>query len=294
MNKRLNILLLCFISSSFGAFSAVADDSDASAPMIRIEYQRETVPISLQTPIIRFEGEFNAEPIQIDLIGAIHFADTDYYASLNRHFTQYDAVCVEMILPKGFPLSVVSQNDSFKSENIEGPLDAFAVFQTWMGKTLELTSQLDAIDYSACNMVLADIDTETLKSSIAESDQINDFLLDIFLAIFSQDDAKVHKSVSSADLWGILLSRNKTRQLKRLFARLAVEEYDTKIPFEKTLIEKRNAIAIERLQEQIASGKRKLALFYGAAHLTDLADRLENELGLRPVRTDWLDAWSLK
>lgn len=291
---RVKFLLSIVLSFAFAVSFAFADDSDVPEPMIRIEYERETVPVSLQTPILRFEGSYKGEPIQIDLIGAIHFADSEYYAVLNRRFTQYDAVGVEMILPKGVPLSAVSQNNSFRTNKIKDPLDAFAAFQLWMGKTLQLTSQLDEIDYGSSNMVIADMDAETLKNSIAESDEINDLLLDIFLAIFSQDDAKVQNGASYADAWAILFSRNRPRQLKRLFARLAAEEMDTKIPFEKSLIEKRNAAAFGRLMEQIDAGKRNLALFYGAAHLPGLAQKLENDLHLRPVGTEWLDAWSLK
>jgi hypothetical protein len=43
----------------------------------------------------------------------------------------------------------------------------------------------------------------------------------------------------------------------------------------------------------LAAGKRKIAIFYGAGHLPDFRERLENEFGYRPVKTTWVDAWSL-
>ena len=56
----------------------------------------------------------------------------------------------------------------------------------------------------------------------------------------------------------------------------------------------RNKVALAQLQKQIGSGKQQLAIFYGAGHMSDFDQRLRDELGLVPIRTQWLVAWNLK
>jgi len=60
------------------------------------------------------------------------------------------------------------------------------------------------------------------------------------------------------------------------------------------LITERNKRALQVLRQQLDQGKRKLAIFYGARHLTDMHRRLEKEFHLVPVETTWIDAWNLR
>jgi hypothetical protein len=61
-----------------------------------------------------------------------------------------------------------------------------------------------------------------------------------------------------------------------------------------TLISGRNQVALKVLHREIAAGKKKIAIFYGAAHLADFQKRLLAEFGLTSVSTRWLVAWNLK
>jgi hypothetical protein len=60
-----------------------------------------------------------------------------------------------------------------------------------------------------------------------------------------------------------------------------------------TLITERNKVALTVLREQLAAGKQRLAVFYGAGHLTDMDQRLRREFGMQPVSITWLTAWDL-
>ena len=64
-------------------------------------------------------------------------------------------------------------------------------------------------------------------------------------------------------------------------------------PDGSTLVSERNKVALKVLGQQIARGKRTLAVLYGAGHMPDLARRLRAEYGLTPIETRWLVAWSL-
>jgi hypothetical protein len=59
------------------------------------------------------------------------------------------------------------------------------------------------------------------------------------------------------------------------------------------LIEGRNEVALEVLRAQIEAGKKKLGIFYGAGHLTDMDRKLRDQFELKPVHVRWVTAWDL-
>ena len=63
----------------------------------------------------------------------------------------------------------------------------------------------------------------------------------------------------------------------------------------EVLIRERNKTVIEDLKYELkrATPGQSIAIFYGAAHLTDLEDRLRKELKLRPAEDIWLPAFSV-
>jgi hypothetical protein len=60
------------------------------------------------------------------------------------------------------------------------------------------------------------------------------------------------------------------------------------------LIEDRNQAALKVFQTEMANGKRKLALFYGAAHMPDFEKRLLADYGLKRDKVEWVTAWDLR
>ena len=58
------------------------------------------------------------------------------------------------------------------------------------------------------------------------------------------------------------------------------------------IIAERNKIALSVLEKQIAAGKKKLAIFYGSAHLPDMQKRLL-AMGFTRVNHEWITAWNL-
>jgi hypothetical protein len=64
-------------------------------------------------------------------------------------------------------------------------------------------------------------------------------------------------------------------------------------PDGSTIVTERNSKALEVLRRELAAGKKRLAIFYGAGHLADFQKRLEEEFGMKHVGTDWVAAWSL-
>jgi hypothetical protein len=63
---------------------------------------------------------------------------------------------------------------------------------------------------------------------------------------------------------------------------------------QSTLLTERNRKAMEVLLAQLKKGKRKLGIFYGAAHLQDMDTRLVKDFAATRGEVAWLDAWNLK
>jgi len=62
----------------------------------------------------------------------------------------------------------------------------------------------------------------------------------------------------------------------------------------ETLLTERNAIVIRDLRTQLAKHRAgdTIAIFYGAAHMDEIAASLRSELGYVPGRQEWLTAFS--
>lgn len=60
------------------------------------------------------------------------------------------------------------------------------------------------------------------------------------------------------------------------------------------LVKDRNAAAMRVFQKELAKGHKRIAIFYGAAHLPDFESRLAANFDLVRDRTEWLTAWELK
>ena len=59
------------------------------------------------------------------------------------------------------------------------------------------------------------------------------------------------------------------------------------------LVVDRNTEALRVLKDQVSKGHGKIGVFYGAAHLPDLEQRLINDFHLEKTETRWVKAWDL-
>jgi hypothetical protein len=87
-------------------------------------------------------------------------------------------------------------------------------------------------------------------------------------------------------------------KLKRLMAEQmeALESPDGGIgaTLSTILIADRNKAAMKVLGRELAKGKKKIAIFFGAAHMPDFEKRLAEDYGLTRQREEWLQAWDMK
>jgi hypothetical protein len=257
---------------------------------IRVTRDDDDNPTALQTSTVRYIApDEPREGLTVDLIGVVHIGERDYYRQLNQQFKQYDAVLYELVAPEG---TRVPKKGTKKSSHPVGML------QTAMKDLLELSFQLDHVDYHQDNLVHADMSPDDFSKSMANR---GESVWEIFLRMLAQgmvQQGKQGKGVSDGDLLLALFDRNRALALKRIMAQQfedlggAMAALDG--PEGSTLITERNKKALEVLKKKIDSGAKRLAIFYGAGHMPDMSQRLESDFGLQREDEQWLTAWDLR
>lgn len=243
---------------------------------------------SLQTADVTFD---NGHGVAVDLIGAVHIGEKAYYSALNQDFRGYDAVLYELIKPKGMTMPPPGQG--VQSDN------PITDFQRFLKNTLDLDFQLDDIDYTVPNFVHADMDKETFERMQAErGETFEQIMIRQIVKAFTEpeNDKQLANEPSADDLLKIFTRPDMERQVKVVVAKqlgdMDLSAMGLDGPNGSVLVTERNKAALGVLSETIAAGKKKIAIFYGAAHLPDMTKRLES-MGFSPVSTRWNVAWDL-
>jgi hypothetical protein len=272
------------------------DEADKlGSDWVRLQYDDNGKLLGMQTAIVRYvpakqEKDSRKAPLEVDLVGAIHVADAAYYRELNRRFKQYDALLYELVAPDG---TVVPLGRGTSNAN---PLGAM---QNGMKNMLELDHQLEKIDYTQPNFVHADLSPEQIKKAM---DARGEGFVQMYFQMLGESMAA--QSAMSAkgesldfDVFSALFAKDRALRLKTALAKqLAnVESVLTGFGGENgsVLITERNKAALRVLRQEIKDGKRRIGIFYGAGHLTDMDKRLRQDFGLKPVEITWLTAWNL-
>jgi hypothetical protein len=242
---------------------------------------------SLQTGIASYVSPTG---VIVDLVGAVHIADKKYFEELNTRFKTYDAVLYELV---GRP---VEQRQEMKVADGVEKLQWLGQLQETMRSKLELESQLKLIDYKAKNFIHADMSTEGFFDTQKEKKET--FLTLWMKAAIAQtltaDPDKEEPSM--VQLIAILMRKDSATELKRMVGREfdSVENLMAGIESGNgtAIIGERNRHALDVMKKQIESGKKHLAIFYGAAHLPDMEQRLLKQ-GYKLQKSEWLKAWDL-
>jgi hypothetical protein len=60
------------------------------------------------------------------------------------------------------------------------------------------------------------------------------------------------------------------------------------------IVSGRNEVVMKKMKEVLARKKqRRIAVFYGGAHMPGIEALLVNEMGARPTGEEWLAAWTM-
>ncbi len=279
------------------ASEASKPDAEKSAPgseWMRFAEDDKGKPLGMQTAVVRYEGPLaeGGPNVIVDLIGAVHVGDAGYYEQLNKLFEQYDTLLYELVAPKG---TIVEKGTKASNRH------ALGAMQNGMKNMLALEHQLEQIDYTKSNFVHADMSPDEFLSTMKSRDE--SFLKLYFRvmgeSLAAQSNASRKGDTGEADMIKAMFAKpeDRSRQLKIAMAKQMTTLGDmfTTLGGEQgtTIINGRNEAAFKVLREQLAAGRVKIGVFYGAGHLDDMHKRLKKDFGLEPKSVTWLTAWDL-
>jgi hypothetical protein len=178
---------------------------------------------------------------------------------------------------------------------------------------LELELQTERIDYTRKNFVHADLSPEQMAEAIHKRGDdgltlILGFAADLLRQenlreLQAKQQPKPKAPAANApgsedlDIFSLLLDPDAPVKLKRMLAEQLQNLEGTGglgTTLNNILIADRNEAALKVFQKELAKGKKKIAIFYGAGHMPDFEKRLRLEFGLERKSIQWLEAWDLE
>ncbi len=280
----------CFLLACSNILTACpASDKSILVESDFIRFVEEGEGGHLDTAIVSYENE---EGCRVDLISAVHLGDPAYYSELEIVFTAYDALLYELVASSDMrPAKERRDSDSLLS-----------LFQRSLCRALRLEFQLDSIDYTKPNFVHADLTPRQFVEIWREKGiTIWGLLLQTIVTQLKAMEGGMGKHLTGAAVIEALRSKDRAAGIKLLLAKEFEQIEMVLAGFEpgeegdeSILLGERNKAAIKVLKKQISRGKKRLAIFYGCAHMPDFEHRLQRGLGFRKTGQEWLCAWRIE
>ena len=108
---------------------------------IRLQRDEKKQPIALETAIVRYGPAKGEGDLTVDLVGAVHIGDKEYYKKLNKQLQQYDVVLYELVAQPG---TVIPKGGRKKD-------DPLSLVMQVVKMVLDLDMQTERIDYTKKN-----------------------------------------------------------------------------------------------------------------------------------------------
>jgi hypothetical protein len=235
---------------------------------------------------------------RVDLIGVVHIADASYFAELNKRFDAYDSVLFELV---GDPERLTENKPLTEEQKKHQPGGgAISFIQQAMSKHLKLTFQLGAIDYTKKNMVHADTTAEEFEKMQKERGE--SMMTLFFRAMKAQLSGEIDTTaMGELDTFGlirILMSKDSAAEFKKVLAKMFDQSESMTAVMEgeegSVILSGRNGVVVKKIKEVLADEKqRRIAVFYGGAHMPGIEGSLLKELSAKPAGEQWLAAWTM-
>lgn len=268
----------------------------AATQFIRLERNDAGEATNLQTAIVSYAAEGKGELV-VDLVGAVHVGDKAYYEELNKAFEKYDVVLYELVAPEGTRVPKGGRD-------ADNPV---SFLQNMTKSVLELESQMEHVDYTKDNFVHADLSPQGMADAMKKR---GDTGLTVTLSAMADMMRQMNLAQQKAERDGtdakpagedpllMLFDSARGVKLKRMMAEQFADPDQLANGLGPTLnrmlVEDRNEAAMKVFQKELAKGHKKIAIFYGAAHMPDFEQRLKDDFGLKPKETRWVTAWDMK
>lgn len=252
----------------------------------------------LQASVVSYR---NASGATVDLIAAVHIADKSFFDGLEQTFSGYDALLYEMVKPRDAVLTSAGPATHPASRAARGSrtLGWVGTMQRFLKDKLELSFQLEEIDYSKPNFVHADLDSETFQQMQADrGESLVKMMIQQMIREMANPSASPSAQLDLTALVQALQSPDRARQLKLVLARQfgAMDEALTALegPNGSVILTERNRAAMKVLAVRLEAGDRKLGIFYGAGHFKGMEKILTQDMGFKQAGEPvWHTAWDM-
>ncbi len=227
------------------------------------------------------------------LTGAIHIGEPAYYAALQKHLDAQSIVLFE-----GVGLRDPEALAARAKQRREGE-DGYSR----LAKALGLVSQMTGIDYRRTHFKNADMTVEELQERLQAKAALEGPAGEEARQAVAQFG--LLRSFLSGDnplmvlgLWALESQPALRTQMRMTLVRTLAQE---KMPVAfsaslmETILNDRNAAALKKLQEALSGQPhaKSIALFYGAAHLSEMEKQLVGEFNYRPAGSRWLTSMTV-
>lgn len=234
---------------------------------------------ALQTAVATFRHPTRDQVVV--LYGVVHVAEADYYAKVQQDLDSYTTVLYEGVAPG-------------KEEPTEAD-KSLGEMQKVMGELLGLTFQKDGINYTRQNLVHADMTMDELKERMGGGtiNPMGQFMDEKQMASM----APIMKMVAGVGKMLMQANPRMRDQLKRQMANQLANADMSALggqmgeKMHQVILIDRNVVCMKVLEQQLeAQHDGSIAIFYGAAHMPDLEERL-GALGFTLTEKRWMSAW---
>lgn len=265
-----------------GDVQDVSIATDAPAPGKYLRYVEPTTDTAggLDVAVTHFVHPKGGA--RIDLVSAVHIADKAYFRDVQRWLEASDLVLYEGVKPKDMSVAEFAKGEQDDENAVRG-------MQRMVADWFDLAFQLEEIVYTRPHFVHADLTTEEFNGGgSAPEAKLPKGMEGL------GDQLKMLKSMAP------LMKGPMGKQLKKQLAKMmgtgnisgmlaaALPKATTEL-----LLDRRNAVVIDRIKEHGAKTKGAISVFYGAGHMADLEKTLVETLGYRRAGSRWLRAWNI-
>lgn len=224
--------------------------------------------------------------VEVILYGVVHIAEADYYAAVQKDLSSYDVVLYEGVAP------------GKKKVEPDETMVNISEMQKLMCDILGLQFQKDGIDYTAKNLVHADMNADQLREAaggdmskaLPGAGMFNGDMLKN-LGPMLKMGAQFFKTFAKNN--PAMRDRMKMMMGKQLGSAGSGNVPGMDGEMMRVIVVERNKVAMKVLDREMAKrNSGKMAMFYGAAHMKDFHERLVKR-GFRQVEKTWKSAWTM-
>lgn len=229
--------------------------------------------------------QYEKDGVLLDVVGAVHLADLEYFEALNQKFDGYAKVLYEMVGEQKPPKPGTRR--SGRTGPVKNQMDVVSKMYSMYTHLLNLSQQSEVIDYHKPHFIHADMTSVEFQSMQSDNNET--------IMSYAMQSTDLFSEINEAQILSAMLSGNSTALKRSLIKVMAKVDDKTATGSDETvIIGARNDKCLTVLDQQLKrlSKPEEIAIFYGAAHLHNFDLKLKKR-GWKVVKDEWMPAWTV-